>query len=139
MLAVYDTAAQLRPGHAVIDITVNLAVRGMLTPPIVLEPPAALSAHQQPTPVVGDQAVDDVVDEELDDDENPDEDPEAVQELHDRLIEIRRALDDLGAVTSELAAVRGRKEAERILTDLLEEIQQLPDALAAAIAAQHAD
>jgi hypothetical protein len=57
-----------------------------------------------------------------------------VHELHDRLIEIRRALDDLGAVTNELAAVRGRKEAERILTDLLEEIHQLPDALAAAIA-----
>jgi hypothetical protein len=40
---------------------------------------------------------------------------------------------------SELAAIRGRREAERILTDLLEEIQQLPDALAAAIASQHAD
>jgi hypothetical protein len=38
---------------------------------------------------------------------------------HDRLIEIRRALDNLGAVTSELAAIRGRKEAQRILTDLL--------------------
>jgi hypothetical protein len=136
MLAVYDTAAQLRPGRAVVDTTVNLAVRGMLTPPIVLEPPAALPAHQQQTPVAGDQAVDDVVDQELDDDEIPDEDPEAVHELHDRLIEIRRALDDLGAVTSELAAVRGRKEAERILTDLLDEIHELPDALAAAIASQ---
>jgi hypothetical protein len=62
-----------------------------------------------------------------------------VHELHDRLIEIRRALDELGAVTSELAAVRGRKEAERILTDLLEEIHELPDALAAAIASQDTD
>jgi hypothetical protein len=42
----------------------------------------------------------------------------AVHELHDRLIEIRRALEDLGAVTTELAAVRGRTEARRILTDL---------------------
>jgi hypothetical protein len=53
-----------------------------------------------------------------------------VHELHDRLIEIRRVLDDLGAVTTELSAIRGRKEAQRILTDLLEEIQELPDALA---------
>jgi hypothetical protein len=60
-----------------------------------------------------------------------------VHELHDRLIEIRRVLDDLGAVTSELSAVRGRKEAQRILTDLLEEIHELPHALAAAIASQH--
>jgi hypothetical protein len=45
-------------------------------------------------------------------------------------------LDDLGAVTTELSATRGRKEAQRILTDLLEEIQELPDALAAAIASQ---
>jgi hypothetical protein len=62
-----------------------------------------------------------------------------VHELHDRLIEIRRALDDLGAVTTELAAVRGRTEAQRILTDLLEEIHELPHALAAAIASQHPD
>ena len=62
-----------------------------------------------------------------------------MHELHDRLIEIRRALDDLGAVTSELAAMRGRNEAERILTDLLEEIHELPDALAAAIACQQLD
>jgi len=48
-------------------------------------------------------------------------------------------LDDLGAVTTELAAVRGRKKAQRILTDLLEEIQELPHALAAAIASQDAD
>jgi hypothetical protein len=72
-----------------------------------------------------------------DDEDDPDEDPEAVHELHDRLIEIRRVLDDLGAVTSELSAVRGRKEAQRILTDLLEEIHELPHALAAAIASQH--
>jgi hypothetical protein len=79
------------------------------------------------------------VDEDLDGEEDPDEDPEAVHELHDRLIEIRRALDDLGAITTELAAVRGRQEAQRILTDLLDEIQELPDALAAAIASQDTD
>jgi hypothetical protein len=48
------------------------------------------------------------IDHELDDD--PDEDLEAVHELHGRLVEIRRALDDLGAVTSELAATGGRQE-----------------------------
>jgi hypothetical protein len=138
MLAVYDTAAALRPGRAVVDTTVNLAARGMLTPAAALEIPAALPTHDPPS-AVRDQAVDDVVEEDLDEDEDPDEDPEAVHELHDRLIDIRRALDDLGAVTSELAAIRGRKEAERILTDLLEEIHQLPDALAAAIASQHTD
>jgi hypothetical protein len=138
MLAVYDKAAQLRPGRAVVDTTVNLAVRGMLTPPPALQAPAALPAHHD-QPLAGRvQTVGDVVDEDLDDDD-PDEDPEAVHELHDRLIEIRRALDDLGAVTSELAAVRGRTEAQRILTDLLEEIHELPDALAAAIASQHPD
>jgi hypothetical protein len=62
-----------------------------------------------------------------------------VHELHDRLIEIRRVLDDLGAVTSELTATRGRHEAKRILADLIEEIQKLPDALAAAIASQLID
>jgi hypothetical protein len=137
MLRVYDTAAQLRPGRAVVDTTVNLAVRGMLTPPVRLQVPAALPAvHEQP-PAAGDTPVD-VVDEDLDEDD-PDEDPEAVHELHDRLIEIRRALDDLGAVSSELAAVRGRTEAQRILTGLLEEMQELPDALAAAIASQDTD
>ena len=35
--------------------------------------------------------------------------------------------------------MRGRREAQRILTDLLEEINELPDALAAAIASQHTD
>jgi hypothetical protein len=109
----------------------------MLTPPIELQPPPSLpAAHKQP-PDAGDQAHD--VDEDLDDDDDPDEDPEAVHELHDRLIEIRRALDDLGAITTELAAVRGRTEAQRILTDLLEEIHELPDALAAAIASQPLD
>jgi hypothetical protein len=138
MLAVYDKATALRPGRAVVDTTVNLAVRGMLTPPPTLAAPAALTAHHEPAPTAGDgdDVVDERVDEDLDDPEDPDEDPEAVHELHDRLIEIRRALDDLGAITSELAAVRGRKEAERILTDLLEEIHELPDALAAAIASQ---
>jgi hypothetical protein len=130
MLAVYDKAAALRPDRTVVDTTVNLAVRGMLTPPPVLEAPAALPAAHKPA-----SALDEDVDEDLDDEE----DPEAVHELHDRLIEIRRALDDLGAVTSELAAVRGRKEAERILTDLLDEIHELPDALAAAIASQQLD
>jgi hypothetical protein len=62
-----------------------------------------------------------------------------VHELHDRLIEVRRALDDLGAVTTELGATRGQKEPRRILTDLLDEIHELPDALAAAIASQHPD
>src|SRR4051812_46640858 len=46
MLAVYDTAAQLRPSRAVVDTTVNLAVRAMLTPPPAFEAPAALPAHQ---------------------------------------------------------------------------------------------
>jgi hypothetical protein len=138
MLTVYDKAAQLRPGRAVVDSTVNLAVRGLLTPPPQLQVPAALSAgHVEPSGA-GDGQVDERVDEDLDDDD-PDEDPEAVHELHDRLIEIRRALDDLGAVTSELAAVRGRTEAQRILCDLLEEIGELPNALAAAIASQDPD
>ena len=130
MLAVYDTATQLRPGRAVVDTTVNLAVRGLLTPPPAFEVPTALPAHhEQPPASAGDTPVDDVVDE----------DPEAVHELHDRLIEIRRALDDLGAVTTELAAIRGRTEAQRILTDLLDENGGVPDALAAAIASQQPD
>jgi hypothetical protein len=29
MLAIYDTAAKLRPGRAIVDSTVNLAVRGL--------------------------------------------------------------------------------------------------------------
>jgi hypothetical protein len=138
MLGVYDKATQLRPGRAVVDSTVNLAVHGLLTPPLALDTPSA--SHEPSPPAPGDTPVDaDVGDQEPDDDqdEDPLEDPEAVHELHDRLIEIRRALDDLGAVTSELAAVRGRTEAQRILTDLLEEMQELPDALAAAIASQH--
>jgi hypothetical protein len=131
MLTVYDKAAQLRPGRAVVDTTVNLAIRGLLTPAPALDIPAALPAvHQQP-PAEGNPPVDDV------DEDDPDEDPEAVHELHDRLIEIRRVLDDLGAITTELTAVRGRTEAQRILTDLLDEIHELPDALAAAIASQH--
>jgi hypothetical protein len=135
MLAIYDKAALLRPGRAVVDSTVNLAIHGLLTPPPMLD---AAAADHETAPAAGDTPVDDVVDEDLDDND-PDEDPEAVHELHDRLIEIRRALDDLGAVTSELAAARGRTEAQRILTDLLDEIHELPDALAAAIASQHAD
>jgi len=137
MLTVYDKAAQVRPGRVVVDTTVNLAVHGLLT-----LPPALSDAHEPPPAGARceDSADDlgvDVVD--LEDDDDPDEDPEAVHELHDRLIEIRRALDDLGAVTSELSATRGRSEAQRILTDLLEEIGELPDALAAAIASQHPD
>jgi hypothetical protein len=136
MLAIYDRATLLRPGRAVVDRTVNLAVHGLLTPPPTLNigadahdtPPAATTSSEQ---------VGEVDDQEPDDEDDPDEDPEAVHELHDRLIEIRRVLDDLGAVTSELSAVRGRKEAQRILTDLLEEIHELPHALAAAIASQH--
>jgi hypothetical protein len=140
MLAVYDMAARLRPGRAVVDTTVNLAVGGMLTAPVELQPPPALPTGHEHPPAAGDQKVDDVdVDVEDLDDDDPNEDPEAVHELHDRLIEIRRVLDDLGAVTGELAAVRGRSEAQRILTDLLEEVGELPDALAAAIASQHAD
>jgi hypothetical protein len=139
MLGVYDKAAQLRPGRAVVESTVNLAVHGLLTTaPASLDAPQA--DHEPSPPAAGDTPVD-VGDQEPDDDHDDDplEDPEAVHELHDRLIEIRRALDDLGAVTSELAAVRGRREAERILTGLLEEMQELPDALAAAIASQDAD
>ena len=132
MLAIYDKASQLRPGRAVVDSTVNLAVHGLLAPPAL---GAVSEGHEPSPPAAGDRPVD-IGDQEPDD---PLEDPEAVHELHDRLIEIRRVLDDLGAVTTELAAVRGRKEAQRILTDLLEEIQELPDALAAAIASQDAD
>jgi hypothetical protein len=136
MLAIYDKASQLRPGRAVVDSTVNLAVHGLLTPPPALDAPAL--DHDSSPPAGGEKPVD-IDDQELDEEHDPLEDPEAVHELHDRLIEIRRVLDDLGAVTAELAAVRGRKEAQRILTDLLEEIQELPDALAAAIASQDAD
>jgi len=137
MLAVYDKAARLRPGRTVIDTTVSLAVRGLLSPP-----PAELGDNHEPPPPAPDQhgetgGRDAGVDDQ--DDDDPDEDPEAVHELHDRLIDIRRALDDLGAVTSDLAVTRGRTEAQRILTDLLDEIHELPDALAAAIAAQHPD
>jgi hypothetical protein len=142
MLRVYDTAAQLRPGRAVVDSTVNLAVHGLLTPPPAsLDTPSA--DHEPSPPAAADTPVDaGVGDQEPDDDhdhDDPLEDPEAVHELHDRLIEIRRAPDDLGAVTSELAAVRERTEAQRILTGLLEEMQELPDALAAAIASQDTD
>jgi hypothetical protein len=120
MLAIYDKASQLRPGRAVVDSTVNLAVHGLLTPPPTLDTPA--EDHEPSPPGAGDKPVD-VDDQEPDEeDDDPLEDPEAVHELHDRLIEIRRALDDLGAVTSELSVTRGRKEALRILTDLLEEI-----------------
>jgi hypothetical protein len=138
MLTIYDKASQLRPGRAVVDSTVNLAVHGLLAPPPALG--AVSEGHEPSPPTVGEKPVD-VVDQEPDQDEDDDplEDPEAVHELHDRLIEIRRVLDDLGAVTTELAAVRGRTEAQRILTDLLEEIHELPDALAAAIASQDAD
>lgn len=121
MLKVYDHAAGLRPGRAVVDATVNAAVAQLLAPELPAGP-------------AGTAATEDV--DELVDDENRDEDPEAVHELHDRLIEIRRALDDLGAVTGELGATSGRHEARRILEDLLGEIDQLPDALAAAIAAR---
>jgi hypothetical protein len=131
MLTIYDKASQLRPGRAVVDTTVNLAVRGLLTPAPVLD--AGVAGRETGADEADDSGTGlSGVDEEVDD---PDEDPEAVHELHDRLIEIRRALDDLGAVTSELAAVRGRAEAQRILTDLLDEVRELPDALAAAIAA----
>jgi hypothetical protein len=138
MLAIYDKASQLRPGRAVVDSTVNLAVHGLLAPPLALDAPAGPDDHQPSPPVASDRRVDDV-DQDPDDEDDPLEDPEAVHELHDRLIEIRRALDDLGAVTTELSAIRGRKEAQRILTDLLEEIHELPDALAAAIACQPTD
>jgi hypothetical protein len=134
MLAIYDKAAALRPGRAVVDSTINLAVHGLLAPPPALDSPAA--DHEPSPPAAGTKPVD-VDDQEPDEDDDPLEDPEAVHELHDRLIEIRRVLDDLGAVTTELSATRGRQEAQRILTDLLEEIHELPDALAAAIASQH--
>jgi len=118
MLAIYDRAAMLRPGRAVVDATVNEAVAQLLAPRLPVSP------DQTPGS-----------DEPLDDEER-DEDSEAVHELHDRLIEIRRALDDLGAVAGELGASRGRQEAQRILDDLLGEVDQLPDALAAAIASR---
>ncbi len=40
-------------------------------------------------------------------------------------------------MTPELGVTRGRQEAQRILDDLLGEVGQLPDALAAAIASRH--
>jgi hypothetical protein len=49
MLRVYDAATKLRPGRAVVDTTVNLVVRGVLTPPVQLQPPAALPASPRPT------------------------------------------------------------------------------------------
>jgi len=135
MLAIYDKAAQLRPGRAVLDSTVTLAVHGLLPPPPAVDTPVE---DHQPPPAAGDKP--DVDDQDHDqEDDDPLEDPEAVHELHDRFIEIRRALDDLGAVTTELAATRGRQEAQRNLTDLLEEIHELPDALAVAIASQHTE
>lgn len=124
MLAIYDRAAILRPGRAVVDATVNEAVAQLLAPRLPVSP------GPDPTPGSGEPF------DENDDEEDRDEDPEAVHELHDRLIEIRRVLDDLGAVASELGASRGRQEAQRILDDLLGEIDQLPDALAAAIASR---
>ena len=140
MLAIYDKASQLRPGRAVVDSTVNLAVHGLLTPPPAFDTPTAPEDHQAPPPATGDELVDsDDQEPDVDENDDPLEDPEAVHELHDRLIEIRKALDDLGAVTTELAATRGRQEAQRILTDLLEEIHELPHALAAAIASQHTE
>jgi hypothetical protein len=131
---------RLRPGRAVVDSTVNLAVHGLLAPPPTFDAPAAAEDHGPP-PSAADKKPVDVEDQapDVDEDDDPLEDPEAVHELHDRLIEIRSALDDLGAVTTELAATRGRQEAQRILTDLLEEIHELPHALAAAIASQHPD
>jgi hypothetical protein len=39
MLGIYDKAARLRPGRAVVDTTVNLAVRGLLTPPLEFDAP----------------------------------------------------------------------------------------------------
>jgi hypothetical protein len=128
---------QLRPGRAVVDSTVNLAVHGLLTPPPTFNTPATPDDHDAPPSAATEKPVDDDQEPDVDEDDDPLEDPEAVHELHDRLIEIRRALDDLGAVTTELAATRGRQEAQRILTDLLEEIHELPHALAAAIASQH--
>ena len=122
MLAVYDRAALLRPGRAVVDATVNQAVAELVAVP---RPPAGtpptMTARGPRRRRAGRRRT-------------ADEDPEAVHELHDRLIEIRRVLDDLGAVTSELGATGGRQEAQRILDDLLEEMRELPDALAAAIA-----
>jgi hypothetical protein len=82
------------PGRAVVDSTVNLAIHGLLTP--ALAPAAPVSGHDTPT-AASQRADTDVDGQDLDDDE----DPEAVHELHDRLIEIRRALDDLGAATTE--------------------------------------
>lgn len=120
MLLVYDHAVRLRPGRVVVDTTVNQAVAALLAPQL----PAG------PTPAPGPDDADD------DDDDDRDEDPEAIHELHDRLIEIRRVLDDLGAVASDLGATHGRREAERILDDLMDEIRELPDALAAAIASR---
>lgn len=96
MLAIYDKAAQLRPGRAVVDSTVNLAVHGLLAPA------RARHAHR------GSRAI----------------------TTRGRRHARRRRRP--GARRGR----RCRQEAQRILTDLLEEIHELPDALAAAIAFQ---
>jgi hypothetical protein len=43
MLAIYDRARLLRPGRAVVDRTVNLAVHGLLTSPATLDAAAEAS------------------------------------------------------------------------------------------------
>jgi len=49
MLAIYDKASQLRPGRAVVDSTVNLAVHGLLAPAPTLDtPPRITTRHPQP-------------------------------------------------------------------------------------------
>src|ERR1700712_1546555 len=69
MLAIYDKAAQLRPGRAVVDSTVNLAAHGRLTPPPALDSPS--EHHQPPPPAAGDRPVD-VDDQEPHHDEDDD-------------------------------------------------------------------
>jgi hypothetical protein len=59
MLAIYDKASQLRPGRAVVDSTVNLAVHGLLAPAPALDTPAGPDAdHKGPPPAAGDVDVD---------------------------------------------------------------------------------
>src|SRR5918998_3146092 len=84
MLAIYDKASQLRPGRAVVDSTVNLAVHGLLAPPPTFDTPAAPDDHEAPPSAAGDTPAD-VEDQEpdVDEDDDPLQDPEAVHELHD--------------------------------------------------------
>jgi hypothetical protein len=88
MLAIYDKAAQLRSGRAIVDSTINLAVHGLLTPPPTLDP--GNQDHEPSPSAAGDKPVD-LDAQEPDEDDDPLDDPEAVHELHDRLTRWHRS------------------------------------------------